>query len=275
MLRFIRKIRQSLLSENRFSKYLFYAIGEILLVVIGILIALQVNNWNEERKVQIEIQKLAMSLIQDLEKDMAMVEIIENQAQLFKTRLDSLTSYLRVRELSEVSNVEMYCLSFGMLYRPYTWHRSTVESLINSNGLGKIKNDSISQKIIEYYSFTQHLDEDFQQDYDEAEKVADLKSKIIDKNFLNVNSLSIAMRSYTENGDYSGVKPFSFYTSKPYLKAEEEGLDIITDNPDDLKTFANLIMGLKGNLGIRIDIELPRLKRHASELSTLLRDSYE
>mgnify|MGYP001591841413 CR=1 FL=1 len=50
MIKFFRRIRQGLLSENKFSKYLLYAIGEIILVVIGILIALQINNWNEKRK---------------------------------------------------------------------------------------------------------------------------------------------------------------------------------------------------------------------------------
>jgi len=50
MLSFFRKIRQKLLSQNRVTQYLAYAIGEIILVVIGILIALQVNNWNENRK---------------------------------------------------------------------------------------------------------------------------------------------------------------------------------------------------------------------------------
>jgi len=49
MIKFFRKIRQQLLTENKFSKYLLYAIGEIVLVVIGILIALQINNWNIER----------------------------------------------------------------------------------------------------------------------------------------------------------------------------------------------------------------------------------
>src|SRR5665811_200014 len=47
MIKFFRKIRQNLLTENKFSKYLIYAIGEIVLVVIGILIALSINNWNE------------------------------------------------------------------------------------------------------------------------------------------------------------------------------------------------------------------------------------
>lgn len=49
MIKFFRKIRQKLLTENKFSKYLIYAIGEIILVVIGILIALQLNNWNTDK----------------------------------------------------------------------------------------------------------------------------------------------------------------------------------------------------------------------------------
>lgn len=50
MIKFFRKIRQRMLSESKFSKYLLYAIGEIALVMIGILLALQVNTWNETRK---------------------------------------------------------------------------------------------------------------------------------------------------------------------------------------------------------------------------------
>ena len=52
MIKFFRKIRQQLVTENKFSKYLLYAIGEIILVVIGILIALQLNNLNEINKVK-------------------------------------------------------------------------------------------------------------------------------------------------------------------------------------------------------------------------------
>lgn len=49
MIKFFRKIRQKLLSENKFSNYLLYAVGEIILVVIGILIALEINNWNDQQ----------------------------------------------------------------------------------------------------------------------------------------------------------------------------------------------------------------------------------
>ena len=69
MIKFFRKIRQKMLTENKFSKYLLYAIGEIVLVVIGILIALQINNWNESNKLKKEETLYLERLIIDLEKD--------------------------------------------------------------------------------------------------------------------------------------------------------------------------------------------------------------
>ena len=68
MIKFFRHIRQKLLSQNRISKYLFYAIGEIVLVVIGILIALNINNWNEERKDHNYLNKIFASMDAELEE---------------------------------------------------------------------------------------------------------------------------------------------------------------------------------------------------------------
>lgn len=68
MLRFFRTFRQRLLAENRFSKYLLYAIGEILLVVFGILIALEVNNWNQQRQERAE----EIEVLKSVQKDLAL-----------------------------------------------------------------------------------------------------------------------------------------------------------------------------------------------------------
>jgi len=57
-MKFFRKIRQNLLVENKKGKYFKYAIGEIVLVVIGILIALSISNWNEKRKINEEIKSV-------------------------------------------------------------------------------------------------------------------------------------------------------------------------------------------------------------------------
>ena len=66
MIRFFRQIRQRLLTENRFRKYLLYGIGEILLVVIGILIAFQVDNWNEDRITRKAEHELLLNLREEL-----------------------------------------------------------------------------------------------------------------------------------------------------------------------------------------------------------------
>jgi len=69
MITFFRKIRQELIAESRLSKYLIYALGEIVLVVIGILIALQINNWNENRKLKKQAEAYVGKIISDLKKD--------------------------------------------------------------------------------------------------------------------------------------------------------------------------------------------------------------
>ncbi|OIQ36706.1 MAG: hypothetical protein BM563_10345, partial [Bacteroidetes bacterium MedPE-SWsnd-G1] len=69
MIKFFRKIRQQLLNEGKTSKYFKYAIGEIVLVVIGILIALQINTWNQQSLNNIESSSIVLSIANDLEKD--------------------------------------------------------------------------------------------------------------------------------------------------------------------------------------------------------------
>ena len=69
MIKFFRKIRQNLLMENKTSKYFKYAIGEIILVVIGILIALQINNWNENRKEKDSLNTIYNIVVSDLKSD--------------------------------------------------------------------------------------------------------------------------------------------------------------------------------------------------------------
>ena len=67
MIKFFRHIRKDLMEKNKTGKYLKYAIGEIILVVIGILIALQINNWNEDKKEQVVEKKILRELLIDLE----------------------------------------------------------------------------------------------------------------------------------------------------------------------------------------------------------------
>lgn len=74
MIRFFRHIRQRLLAKNKFTQYLIYAIGEIALVMIGILLALQVNNWNEARKQQDSLKSIYLITKEDLSNDIIEID---------------------------------------------------------------------------------------------------------------------------------------------------------------------------------------------------------
>jgi len=67
MIKFFRQTRYDLMEKNKTGKYLKYAVGEIVLVMIGILLALQINNWNERQKIEKKHQELILSLIEDFE----------------------------------------------------------------------------------------------------------------------------------------------------------------------------------------------------------------
>jgi len=94
MITIFRRIRQRFFAEKNISRYILYATGEIILVVIGILIALQINNWNENRKAQIAQKDLLINFYENLEADSlilqenrwVMLSIIENHRQLQAVR---------------------------------------------------------------------------------------------------------------------------------------------------------------------------------------------
>tara|TARA_R110002012_G_scaffold51138_1_gene132177 strand:- start:63830 stop:64444 length:615 start_codon:yes stop_codon:yes gene_type:complete len=86
MIKFFRRIRQDLLKEGKTSKYFKYAIGEIVLVVIGILIALWINNMNQDFRQNKEQEKLVLSLEQELTENLK--ELNKHKAYLINCRLD-------------------------------------------------------------------------------------------------------------------------------------------------------------------------------------------
>lgn len=91
MIKFFRQIRYNLMSENKTGKYLKYAIGEIVLVVIGILIALSINNWNEKSKMEDKQKVTVLSIIDELE--MARIELNKN-LEINELILNNISSYL-------------------------------------------------------------------------------------------------------------------------------------------------------------------------------------
>ena len=101
MIQFFRRIRHKQLTENRFSKYLMYALGEILLVVIGILIALQINNWNDKKKQY----KADMEFLSNLRGEIVLDTLaISSQIKWYKEINDNIRTTLMVVDTAAVLN---------------------------------------------------------------------------------------------------------------------------------------------------------------------------
>jgi hypothetical protein len=112
MIKFFRKIRQQLLTENKFSKYLIYAIGEIFLVVIGILIALSINNWSEQKKEKAKISVYLSNLVDDMKDNQRKFDEIISQ-ELFRYYSLQYLYQLAGKEFLEVSKDRQNIPSFS------------------------------------------------------------------------------------------------------------------------------------------------------------------
>ena len=148
MIKFFRHIRHQLLSEGKTGKYFKYAIGEIVLVVIGILIALQINNANEVRK---ERNKEINSLL-NLKADLA--SEIENSEQFATYRYEkalACSSLLYLNEPNSIIDVQAYTDTYEkvFIWNTYVPNNNTFKELLSSGNLSLIKNNSIKNKLLE------------------------------------------------------------------------------------------------------------------------------
>ena len=146
MIKFFRKIRQQLLTENKFSKYLLYAIGEIILVMIGILLALQVNNWNQEKQNQKEAHKILLQLKTEFETNN---ELVDTCIEFHRTRLNAVEGFKNgfdpTKKLSADSLKALVSdLGSDWKYEPI---KNIIESVISSGKINLIENDSVIHAI--------------------------------------------------------------------------------------------------------------------------------
>lgn len=150
MVTFLRKIRHQLLQENRFSRYLIYALGEIFLVVIGILIALQINNWNEAKKIKAYELKMLRELSHVLQKDEGYFQTMVDRLTQKGTAVDRLLE-LRESNTADRDSISKY---FQITrYETLFQYNSGPYGSIKSSGIEKISNDSIRMKMVDLYEF--------------------------------------------------------------------------------------------------------------------------
>ena len=157
MIKFFRKIRQNLLNEGKTSKYFKYAIGEIILVVIGILIALQVSNWNKQNENRKLEKRYISELMLDLQQDSIFIsESIQRSYQQMLSK-SKLTEYFEGQQFTEDSLVAYFSSQWKPVpkFNPIT---TTLDELKSTGNIRVIQNSSIRRKILETYNYyTTHI----------------------------------------------------------------------------------------------------------------------
>jgi len=188
MMKFFRKIRKKLLTENKFSNYLTYAVGEILLVMIGILLAFQVNTWNQERQNKKLEKEYLKGFIQDLNQDsLDLSKVISKASVNIKLCVDVIIelgdslpkhyyenkffntamSEIKINDGNEViyKSYSELVRNFGEKTTQLTQHRSfdlarvTLDDLLSTGNIDVIQNEELRNEIQNYYSgMTAELD---------------------------------------------------------------------------------------------------------------------
>lgn len=169
MINFFRKIRQRLLAENRISKYLLYALGEIVLVVIGILIALQINNYNEIQKQRNREVKFLQSLKADLILE---ASELDRYIDIREGMVNSAQIILEHFNGKPVENIQLFNYhNFNVeIWQAFQRNNNTFLELVNSGNLTVISNDSIKNGLLNldliYKKITtdrEHLKHDYEE----------------------------------------------------------------------------------------------------------------
>lgn len=154
MRRIFNKVRQNLLAQNRITKYLLYAAGEIILVVIGILIALQINNWNEDRKARVNEELYLNRLISENQQDITtfseQIEFLQKGAESVELFSDALKDEL-ASDSSVVAAAQNY-YAYGSISPVFTSSRSTFDDLSSTGNLQVISNKSLRELLVRHYA---------------------------------------------------------------------------------------------------------------------------
>jgi len=155
MLKFFRRIRYRLINEDKTRKYFQYAIGEIILIIVGVLIALSVAEWNSGRKNQSYEQKVLSEIGKDIEDSLSELDYTIKYTETRIAKLIALDSLLKNDNLEyDISLDTLFAAVW--LFAKFDIERAQYESL-KSKGLDLIKSDELRENLIKVYEEVYNL----------------------------------------------------------------------------------------------------------------------
>ena len=150
MTRLFRRLRIRSLFNRKFSKYLLYALGEVLILIFGIVIALQVNNWNEKRQRQVLEISILKALKSDLEQDIHGWQYDIDLHKDVLNSIDIVTEYIE-NELPQTDTLNYHFLN-STLVSYFSFHSGALETL-KSTGINIISNEELRKEIVDLYTY--------------------------------------------------------------------------------------------------------------------------
>jgi hypothetical protein len=154
MLKLFREIRRDLLIEGHLKKYLLYAFGEILLVMIGIILALQVGNWSEKRKDKSNETKYLLGIKSDLSYDLKQIVELQSDLQYKFNLIKTIDPSFYLSRGMEVQNLSLDTVGTWFLYRRPNAFRhllGTYQTLVTNGDIKIISNESLLLDITHIY----------------------------------------------------------------------------------------------------------------------------
>lgn len=148
MIRFFQHIKNRLPDQNRISKYLVYAVGEIALVMIGILLALQVNNWNENRRADIKEKSILANLSSELESSLQELRSDYGRIKVFHESTLKVKNYLE--EKTPLSD-SMYSDFYKSFQFSYFFPKTSTYETIKAGNLENIQSENLRMLITDIY----------------------------------------------------------------------------------------------------------------------------
>ena len=158
MINIFRKLRRRLLAEHKFTRYLLYAIGEIVLVVIGILIALQINNWNQGRLNAAKEDAYLENLERDLQNQLSSIDLQLEYEQKYITLGTVILDDYYATDVIALDSTLSANLSILTGRKTFVRTDPTFEDMLSTGNIGLLRNNGLRNALIEYYQELERIE---------------------------------------------------------------------------------------------------------------------
>lgn len=236
MINFFRRIRQSLLSEGKIGKYLKYAIGEIFLVVIGILIALSINNWNENRKNINKETTILANIHKEFKQNRKQLDSVVNLHKVAHSNSMKIIKLFPIKSKPEPKVLDSLSVQLWLAFGGVTFNPSqtSINALASTSSFDLIKNESLRDLLISWNDLITDYQEEELRSRDYAINQYDnFMSKHFDWNYNfkdernNFNALQTLEFEYVIKNNFDFVN--QILISSGELQKVQKTLDIIIE----------------------------------------------